>query len=77
MLFWKGCSLWFAAKDNKKIWFLVLLVVNLFGILDIIYIFHISKRTWSDVTALFGERHHHKAKDTTEEEPEAPHTETE
>ena len=37
-LFWKGCALWFAAKENKKVWFLILLVVNTVGILEIIYV---------------------------------------
>ena len=48
-LFWKGCALWVAAKNEKKWWFLVLLVVNTVGILDIIYIFYVAKKKWADI----------------------------
>jgi len=47
--FWKGISLWIAVKENKKIWFLVLLVLNTFGILEIVYIFFVAKKKWSDI----------------------------
>ena len=42
-IFWKGWALWRAAKMDSKIWFVVLLVVNTVGILDILYIFVFSK----------------------------------
>lgn len=42
-LFWKGWSLWKAARAESKIWFVVLLLVNTVGILDILYIFVFSK----------------------------------
>lgn len=48
-IFWKGISLWIAVKNNKKWWFLALLVLNTFGILEIIYIFYVAKKKWSDV----------------------------
>jgi hypothetical protein len=41
---WKGVSLWKAAKADSKPWFIVLLVLNTAGLLDILYIFLISKR---------------------------------
>jgi hypothetical protein len=41
-LAWKGASLWRAAKDEKKPWFVTLLVSNTLGILDAIYIFGVS-----------------------------------
>lgn len=41
---WKGIALWRAARLSDKKWFIVLLVVNTFAILEIIYIFVISKR---------------------------------
>jgi len=41
---WKGYALWTASKNSHKKWFIVLLVVNTLAILDIIYIFFISKR---------------------------------
>ena len=43
-LFWMGWALWRAAKDDSKVWFIVLLLVHTMGILDIIYIFLISKK---------------------------------
>lgn len=48
-LFWKGCALWIAGKNNQKVWFLVLLVVNTVGILEIIYIFYVTKKKWADI----------------------------
>ena len=40
---WKGVALWRAAQRKEKIWFIILLVVNTLGILEIIYIFGFSK----------------------------------
>jgi len=42
-LIWKGFALWKSARLNQPIWFVVLLVVNTFGILEILYIFVLSK----------------------------------
>lgn len=36
---WKGIALWKAARRNSKVWFVVLLVLNTFAILEIIYVF--------------------------------------
>lgn len=52
-LFWKGCALWIAAKNNKGWWFAVLLVLNTVGILEIIYIFYVAKKKWSDIKEIF------------------------
>ncbi|MCX6718485.1 MAG: DUF5652 family protein [Candidatus Staskawiczbacteria bacterium] len=41
---WKGIALWKAARNGSKPWFIVLLVVNTLGILEIIYIFFFSKK---------------------------------
>ena len=49
IIFWKGYALWIAVKSNHKIWFVVLLVLNTFGILEIIYIFYVAKKKWSDL----------------------------
>lgn len=43
-LFWKGWALWVAARNGSKGWFIVLLVLNTVGILDIVYIFLIAKQ---------------------------------
>ena len=42
-LFWMGLALWKAAKNESKIWFVILLLVHTVGILDILYIFVFSK----------------------------------
>lgn len=38
-LVWKAIALWKSARKTHKIWFIVLLVVNTMGILEILYIF--------------------------------------
>jgi len=42
-LIWKGAALWKSARLTQPIWFIVLLVVNTAGILEILYIFLFSK----------------------------------
>lgn len=37
-LFWKALALWHAARRGNTVWFIVLLLVNTVGILDIIYL---------------------------------------
>lgn len=44
-IFWKGWALWLAARRGEKVWFGVLLVLNTIGILEIIYIFLVAKRS--------------------------------
>ena len=41
-LLWKGWALWKAARRSQKIWFIILLIVNTVGILDILYVFIFS-----------------------------------
>ena len=64
-MFWKALALWTAAKNNKKVWFVVLLVINTFGILEIIYIFQIAKKTMPEALTLFK-----KEKEKVEEKKE-------
>jgi len=40
---WKGLALWKSAKKNQKYWFIVLLVINTLGLLEIVYIVFFSK----------------------------------
>lgn len=47
-LVWKGLALWRAAKRGEKIWFIVFLIVNTAGILEIIYLFLITGAKMSD-----------------------------
>ncbi|MFA6492524.1 MAG: DUF5652 family protein [Patescibacteria group bacterium] len=44
-LIWKGIALWKSARHNSKPWFVVLLIVNTLGILEILYIFIFSKKS--------------------------------
>jgi hypothetical protein len=41
---WKGVALWRAARNRNKVWFVILLLLNTLAILEIFYIFIISKR---------------------------------
>lgn len=40
---WKGLALWKSARAGSKPWFVVFLLVNTAGILEIIYLFALSK----------------------------------
>lgn len=40
---WKGLALWKAARSGSKVWFVILLLVNTIGILDLIYYFTAKK----------------------------------
>lgn len=42
-LIWKGLALWRAGRNYQKAWFVVMLIVNTAGILEILYLFVFSK----------------------------------
>ena len=42
-LFWKAMGTWHAARKKNVAWFVILLIFNTLGILDMIYIFGIAK----------------------------------
>ena len=42
-LLWKGLALWKSARKGNLVWFILLLVINTAGILEILYIFIFSK----------------------------------
>ncbi|MCF7836385.1 DUF5652 family protein [Candidatus Gracilibacteria bacterium] len=46
-LFWKGLALWHAGRRGQPWWFVILLVVNTVGILEIVYLFAILKIKFS------------------------------
>ena len=48
---WKIYSLWTSARNSNKGWFLALLLLNTFAILDIFYIFYVAKKSVKDVTS--------------------------
>ncbi|MCX5750657.1 MAG: DUF5652 family protein [Candidatus Saganbacteria bacterium] len=42
-LAWKGFAMWRAARNNQIAWFIAVLVVNLFGLLEILYLLFFQK----------------------------------
>jgi len=42
-IYWKGLSMWHAASKKDSTWFIILLVFNTLGILDMIYLFGVAK----------------------------------
>ncbi len=40
---WKGIALWRAGVDRNLLWFVLMFVLNTVGILEIVYIFAISR----------------------------------
>jgi len=43
-LAWKGASLWKAARLSHKWWFMIILLANTIGVLEIIYIFFVANK---------------------------------
>ena len=41
---WKGVALYKAAQNSQKGWFVALLILNTFALLEIVYIFGFSKK---------------------------------
>lgn len=60
-LFWKGLSLWHSARRGQYWWFVILLVLNTVGILDIIYLFFVARLKITDLFSLRSHEHdaHH------------------
>lgn len=50
---WKGYALWTASKKGDKRWFIALIVLNTFAILEIFYIFYVAKKTPADLAKSF------------------------
>lgn len=46
---WKLYGVWLAARRGEKKWFVALLILNTLAILEIIYIFYIVKKPWSEI----------------------------
>ena len=38
-VFWKAFALWYSARNNDKIWFIIFLIVNVLGIPEIAYLY--------------------------------------
>ena len=54
-LFWKGLALWRAASLKQRNWFVVMLILNTLGLIEIIYLFRFAKKrmTWGELRSLF------------------------
>lgn len=55
-IFWKGWALWISARKGEFWWFIAMLVINTFGILEIIYIFVYKKMKFNFKTKKFEEK---------------------
>jgi hypothetical protein len=53
---WKGLALWHSARRAEPLWFVIFLVVNTLGILEIIYLFFVAKLKFDE---LFSKHEHH------------------
>jgi hypothetical protein len=48
-LFWKGLALWHAGRRAQPWWFVIMLVINTVGILEIIYLFAVCKLKFGEL----------------------------
>jgi hypothetical protein len=48
-IFWKGLALWHSGRRGQPVWFIILLIVNTVGILEIIYLFAVLKLKFSQL----------------------------
>ena len=55
-LVWKGFALWKSSKKNSIPWFVIILVVNTIGILEILYIFVFSKMSFKGKKLKFNKK---------------------
>jgi len=44
-IFWKGLALWKAARGKQKYWFIVILLLNSLGLLEIVFLAFYQKKT--------------------------------
>lgn len=47
---WKALALWRAAKNDSKLWYILLILFNTAGILPIVYLFIVSKKYPQKIT---------------------------
>ncbi len=48
-LFWKGLALWHSGRRGQPWWFVIMLVINTIGILEIIYLFAVLKLKFTEL----------------------------
>jgi len=44
-LIWKGLALWKTARRGETVWFVIFLIVNTAGVLEILYLYVFSKKS--------------------------------
>lgn len=55
--FWKGLALWKAARTKQLTWFVILLLINTVGLLEIAYIYYLNRwELWSAKLLAFLEK---------------------
>jgi len=59
---WKGYALWTASKRGNRVWFVLMLILNTFAILEIFYTFYVAKKTPKDIANLFKIKKHTEQK---------------
>jgi len=50
MIALKGYALWYAAKRDEKWWFVIILIINTAGILELVYLIFIVKKWHTKLT---------------------------
>ncbi|HEX7041815.1 MAG TPA: DUF5652 family protein [Patescibacteria group bacterium] len=55
-LLWKGLALWNSATHNQRNWFVIMLVLNTAGILEIVYLFAFAKEKMKLKDLMFWEK---------------------
>lgn len=45
-LIWKGLALWQSSRHNRPWWFVVILLANTLGVLELIYLFLVEEKWW-------------------------------
>jgi len=51
VMIWKGLALWRAAEHRARGWFIAILIVNTLGLLEIIYLFFVTKPIKPEVSS--------------------------
>lgn len=70
----KGYSLWTAVKRDEKWWFIILLVINTMGILELIYLYFVAKK-WDKSEAVVAGSDNSGSTNTANSSPKITDTE--
>jgi hypothetical protein len=63
VLVWDGLALWKAGRRGDKWWFVIMFVVNTFGIVEILYYFIFSEKKFNFNMKMKVEHDHNKGKE--------------